>query len=302
MAYNPNLLDGMTIFAEVVDAGSFTQAAAHTGHSTSYISKEINKLEGRLGVRLMNRTTRSLSLTPEGQLYYQQCQQIISDAEEARLALMGQQLKPSGTLRVSCLTSLDMNLLQTMFSGFLTRFPEVNLELDMSNRKVDLIAEGFDVIVRATPQLEDSSFISRRIMQSQTIIVAAPEYLRQYGVPERPEDIRQHKCICYSYLKQPRLWHFKNQYGKETQVEVDSYIQTNSSAMELSLCKSGHGIVRLPQFMLQDELETGELVELFPDYRQPEVNVYLVYPSRKHLSPKVRAFIDYVAEYLSEDR
>lgn len=300
MAYTANLLDGMAIFHEVVNAGSFTLAASNTGHSTSYISKEINKLEGRLGVRLMNRTTRSLSLTPEGELYFQQCQQIISDAQQAQLALAGQSLTPSGTLRVSCLASLDMNELHDVFSGFLNQYPQVNLELDLSNRKVDLIAEGFDVIVRATPQLDDSSFISRKIMSSRGITVASPDYLQQHGTPQKPEDLRQHKCICYSNLKQPKLWHFKNQYGKETQLEVPCHIMSNSSEMELKLCKSGHGIVRLPKFILKDELETGELVELFTDFQSQEINVYLVYASRKHLSPKVRAFIDYVAQHLGE--
>ena len=300
MAYTPNLLDGMAIFNEVVSAGSFTLAATNTGHSTSYISKEINKLEARLGTRLMNRTTRSLSLTAEGELYYQQCQQIIAEAEQAQLALMGQQLKPSGTLRVSCLASLDINQLEPIFSGFLNTYPDVNLDLDLSNRKVDLIAEGFDVIVRATPQLDDSSFISRKIMSSRDITIASPDYLNKYGTPEKPEDLKKHRCICYSNLKQPKLWSFKNQYGKETQLEVPCHIMSNNSEMELKLCKSGHGVVRIPKFILKGELETGELVELFTDYQPMEINVYLVYPSRKHLSPKVRAFIDYVAQHLGE--
>lgn len=302
MTYNPNLLDGLSIFNEVVSAGSFTLAAHNTGHSTSHISKEINKLEERLKVRLMQRTTRSLSLTPEGELFHQQCLQIIADAQQAQNALLGQQSTPTGTLRVSSLSSLHKCLMEELFSEFLLRYPEINLELEITNRKVDMVSEGFDVIIRGTPQLEDSSFISKCIMQSKGITLASPEYLARRGIPERPEDLKDHDCITYSYLKQPKLWTFKNQYGKETQLEVSSRIQSNSSEMELALCKAGHGIVRLPEFTLQDELETGSLVKLFPDYQEMSINVFMVYPSRQHLSPKVRAFIDFVSNFLEQEK
>ena len=304
MSYNARLLDGMLIFVEVVNAGSFTQAADNTGHSTSHISKEINKLEERLGVRLMNRTTRSQSLTPEGELYFQQCQQIISEATQAQQAMMGQQLEPTGTLRISCPASFGEAQMQPVFSGFLQRYPQVALELDVSNRKVDVIAEGFDVVIRATPQLEDSSLISRRVMTSQGITVASPQYLQRKGTPERPEELSQqhqahHECITYSHLKQPKLWDYQNQYGKDIQVEVGSRVLTNSSDMILSLCRDGQGIARIPAFLLTDELERGSLVELFCDHQRFPIDVFLIYPSRKHMSSKVRAFIDFVAEALS---
>jgi DNA-binding transcriptional LysR family regulator len=305
MNYHPQLLDGLQIFVEVVKAGSFTEAADNTGHSTSYISKEITKLEERLGVRLMNRTTRSLNLTPEGEVYVQQCQQLISDAIQAQNLLMGQQLEPSGTLRVSCPASFGIVQMQDLFADFLRSYPKVRLDLDLSNRKVDMIGEGFDVIVRATPKLEDSSLISRRVMTSRAVTFAAPAYLQQYGTPLHPEELAHdrpnpHQCITYSYLKQPRLWDFVNQYGKPTTVEVSSRISSNSSEMELSLCRQGMGIARMPAFMLTGELERGELVELFSDFRPMAIDIYLIYPSRKHMSSKVRAFIDFVADRLGE--
>ena len=296
MPYNPSLLDGVVIFNEVITAGSFTKAADNTGHSTSYISKEINKLEARLGVRLMNRTTRSLSLTPEGELYFQQSQQLISDAEQLQRTLDGHQQNPSGLLKISCLSSLDTHFIQSVFSDFLDLYPDIRLELDISNRKVDMIAEGFDLVVRGTPSLEDSSLISKRLLSARGAVVAAPKYLKAKGIPEVPEDLKHHDCITFSYLKQPRHWPFKNQYGKETVVEVRSKIHSNSSEMELALCVAGQGIVRLPSFMLRDELDTGALVELFPDYQHLAIDIYLVYPSRKHVSAKVRAFIDFISE------
>lgn len=296
MAYNPQLLDGIVVFTEVVKHGSFTLAAQHTGHSTSYISKEINKLEARLGVRLMNRTTRSLRLTTEGELYFQQCELIIGEANQTELALSGQQLDPVGTLRISCPIGLGVSKMQTIFTDFMALYPQVDLELDLSNRKVDMIAEGFDVIVRATEHLEDSSLICKRILQSRGITLASPSYLKKFGTPEIPEDLKDHKCITYSHLKQPKVWEYKNQYGKRIQVDIKSRVLTNSSELKLAFCKSGQGITQLPLFALQDELASGELVELFCDYQPKNIDVFLIYPSRRHMSSKVRSFIDFVSE------
>lgn len=300
MSYNADLLDGMVIFAEVINAGSFTKAADNTGHSTSYISKEINRLEERLGVRLMNRTTRTQHLTAEGELFYQQCQQIIAEANEVQNALMGHQLQPTGTLRISCPPSLAVARMRHIFAGFLVEYPQVDLELDMNNRKVDVVADGFDVVVRATPQLEDSSLISRKIMCSRAVTIASPAYLEKYGTPEKPEDLKHHHCITYSNLKHPRLWQYKNQYGMDIEVEVNSRVSQNSSEMELALCSAGIGIARVPDFLFTDEFDTGELVELFPDYQRSPIDIYLIYPSRKHMSAKVRSFIDYVVKVLEE--
>ncbi len=299
MAFDSQLLDGMVIFNEVVNSSSFTKAADISGHSTSYISKEINKLEARLGVRLMQRTTRSLSLTPEGEVYYQQCQQIIEDAQQAQNLLSGGQAEPQGTLKISCPTSFAMARLQGVFSDFIRQYPKVNLDIDLNNRKVDLIADGFDIAIRATRQLEDSSLISRKIYHSDGIVVAAPSYLKQYGEPKTVADLAHHQAITYSHLKQPDIWQFENAQGETETIKVSSRIQTNSSELEVSLCVSGHGVMLMPRFNFNGELERGELVEVLQDYTHPDISVYLVYPSRKHLSAKVRCFIDFVSEALS---
>ncbi|MDP2609103.1 MULTISPECIES: LysR family transcriptional regulator [unclassified Oceanobacter] len=300
MTYNAHLLDGIIIFAEVVSAGSFTRAADNTGHSTSYISKEIARLEERLGTRLLNRTTRSQHLTAEGRLYYQQCQQIIADVSNAQNALMGQQQQPAGTLKVSCPVSFGMAQMRGIFSDFLQHYPQVGLEIDFNNLKVDIVADGFDVVIRATPQLEDSSLISRRVMRSRAVTLAAPSYLQQYGTPQRPEELAEHHCITYSGLKTPRLWHYRNQYGKDIQVEVNSRVSSNSSEMEISLCLAGHGIVCMPSFLFTNEISSGRLIELFTDYQPMVIDIYLIYPSRKHMSAKVRCFIDFVAGRLAQ--
>jgi len=300
MSTSFKLLEGIVAFVEVVANGSFTKAAEISGHSTSYISKEISKLEERLGIRLLNRTTRSLSLTPEGESYYQQCQQIVNDAEQAEQFMTGQQLKPKGLLRVSCPTNIGLSKLRPVLAKFTSQYKGVQLELELSDRKVDMVAEGYDVVIRASLQLEDSSLISRRFMRSQAITVAAPSYLRKNGLPKKPSDLVHHQTISYAYLKQPKLWMYTDKDGQPTQVNVDSQVVTNSGEMNLALCIAGKGITRIPRFHLTDEIEQGKLVELFEDYPKIDIDVHLVYPSRKHMSSKVRSFIDFVIAELGD--
>lgn len=300
MAYQGNLLDGLVIFCEVVRHGSFTKAASSSGHSTSYISKEINKLESRLGVRLMHRTTRSISLTPEGEVYHQQCLQIIADAQIAEQALTGHQAEPKGLLKISCPVSFGLSRLRPIMAKFMELYPQVTLDIDLNDRKVDIVGDGFDVVIRATLQLEDSSLISRRLMTTKAITLASPEYLKQHGTPQHPSDLQQHQILTYSNLKNPNLWSYLDKNGEEILVNVESRLTTNSPELELELCVGGQGIIRMPMFNLTDEIESGKLVPILTEYEKSEVNVYLVYASRKHMAAKVRVFIDFVLEHLGQ--
>ncbi|WP_372880596.1 LysR family transcriptional regulator [Psychromonas sp.] len=300
MAIKNKLFDGIVIFVHVVKSGSFTLAADVSGHSTSYISKEVNKLEARLGVRLLHRTTRSLSLTPEGKLYFQLCQQIIEDADQAENAITGNQGEPQGRLRISSPISYGLSNLSPVLSRFTEKYQKIQLELELNDRKVDLISDGFDVVIRATQHLEDSSLISRRITQSEALVLASPGYLAKHGVPKHPYELSQHKIICYSNLKQPNIWLFQDHNGDSIQVHVKSQVLTNNSTLEIALAVADQGIFRVPRFALKDELETGTLVELFSDWPKPPIGVYMVYPSRKHMSAKVRSFIDFVMQELGD--
>ncbi|MGF1786019.1 LysR family transcriptional regulator [Photobacterium swingsii] len=300
MAFNAHLLDGMIIFVEVVNSGSFTKAADSSGHSTSYISKEINKLEERLGVRLLHRTTRSLSLTSEGEIYFQQCQQLLFDAEQAELAMTGGQVEPRGLLRISCPISLGISRVRPVVAKYMAQYPEVNLELDLNDRRVDMVAEGFDLLIRASANIEDSSLICRPIFQSHSITLASPEYLKRYGTPSYPSDLANHRCISYSNLKTPNVWQFTDQDNQHHSVQVQSKVLTNSSEMELGLCLAGQGITRLPKFNLGSEIERGLLIPLFTDFKLQTINVYMMYPSRKHMSSKVRSFIDFILHELGD--
>lgn len=300
MAFDSRLLDGVVIFAEVATKGSFTQAARNSGHSTSYISKEINKLEARLGVRLLHRTTRSLSLTPEGEAYLQQCQQIIQDAQQAENTLGGGKQEPSGGLRVSCPISFGLSRVRPVLASFMEQYPKVSLDLDLNDRKVDLVAEGFDVVIRGTGQMEDSSLISRRLLQSRILTVASPGYLQKYGTPTAPADLESHQAITYSYMKHPNLWVYQGEENTSHRVQVQSRVVTNSSEMELALCLAGQGIIRLPDFYFKGEIERGDVVELFQNLPPQYIDLYLMYPSRKHMSLKVRSFIDFVIRELGD--
>jgi len=292
------LFDGIIIFTQVVKCGSFFKAAEVTGHSNSYISKTINKLEARLAVRLLNRTTRSLSLTPEGKVYFEQCQQLVLDAEDALGLLSQSHVQPKGLLKISCPVAFAQGYLQDFLSKYLLRYPEVELQLDLNDRRVDLIQGGFDLVIRATDQLEESSFICRKIYSCKSYTVATRDYLQRFGRPIKPEELIEHQCLCYSNLKTPKRWHYVEPNGHEIQVDVSAKLLCNSAQMELAMVKAGHGVCRLPEFAMEQEIKDNSLEILFSDYPPPIINVYAIYPSRQHLSPKVRCFIDLLVEHM----
>jgi DNA-binding transcriptional LysR family regulator len=290
------LFDGMVIFTQVVTSGSFSAAAIATNHSNSYISKEINKLEARVGVRLLNRTTRSISLTPEGQSYFEQCQQLVLDAQDAVSLLKQSHIEPKGLLKVSCPTSFAESHLQEVLSDFIQQYPEVNLVLDLNDRQVDLVQDGFDLVIRATDKLAESSLVCRKIYSCKSYTVASHDYLKRFGIPLTPEQLSEHQCICYSNLKQPSKWAFRQSGRADVHVDVNTKLLCNSASMELAMVLSGHGICRLPEFVMEQALEENKLAILFPEYNSPTIDVYAIYPSRKHLSPKVRCFIDLLVQ------
>lgn len=299
MTRNTNLFDGIVIFHQVVTSGSFTAAAQISNHSTSYISKEINKLEARLGVRLLNRTTRSISLTPEGKLYFEQCEQLIEDAESSLLDINQNHKEPRGTLKISCPISFGLDYLQPILSDYLKANPKISLDIDFNDRHVDVVQDGYDLVIRATRELNESSLIYRKIYSCQSYTIASHQYLKTHGKPTSPEQLSQHQCICYSNLKNPNRWQYDKKDGSSIYVDVQQHILCNSSQMELAMVIAGHGICRLPGFCLDTALQSGELEVLFPDYIETEINVYALYPSRKHISAKVRSFIDLLVSALN---
>ncbi|OBU22969.1 LysR family transcriptional regulator [Photobacterium aquimaris] len=289
---NNKLFDGIIIFAQVVKSGGFSAAAEVLGYSNSHISKEINKLEARLGVRLLNRTTRSLALTPEGEAYYQECTQLIIDAEQALGLISQDNLNPRGTLKISCPVWLGTTYLQQIFSDYLALYPDMQLDIDLNDKTVDVVADGYDLAIRASVALTESSIICKRLFSSPICTVAAPSYLQKYGVPKHPSELIHHQCLCYSNLKKSNQWQYTAVDDKPFNVDVQQKLRCNSVPMMVAMAVCGVGICHIPKFYIESEVENGELVALLPEYDRTLVNVYVVYPSRKHLSAKVRRFIE----------
>jgi len=201
MGFNAKLLDGLVIFVEVINAGSFTNAAINSGHSTSYISKQINKLEERLGVRLLNRTTRSISLTEEGLVYFQHCEQLINAAQQNEDAIVGRQIEPQGLLTISMPTGFALAKIRPILAEFISLYPKIEVDFELNDRKIDLINDGFDLAIRAANKLDDSTLICKRFMSCHSLIVASPAYLQMHGTPSHPSELVNHKTISYSYIK-----------------------------------------------------------------------------------------------------
>jgi len=297
MTFNSALLDGIVIFVEVVEAGGFTAAARKLNHSASHISKEIGRLEERLDTRLLNRTTRSISLTEVGRAYYDKCRQIVADADDAENSLASAHDTPSGLLRVSAPVSLTHFYLNTLLPQFLNDQPKVVLDIEVNDRIIDIVADGFDVVIR-TGSLADSDLIAVKIMESTSVTVVAPDYLARNGAPEHPGDLIDHTCIAYAYKQLTTRWEYPDADGSTIGVNIAPRAICNSAETELALAKAGVGITQLPSFACAAELEGGALVQILAEYQKPPTGIYAVYPARAHLSAKVRVFVDFLVERL----
>ncbi len=289
-----DVLDGMAVFVGVINAGSFTAAAHALGHSTSYVSKEITRLEKRLGSRLLNRTTRTISLTDTGRAFYERTSQIVIDAENAERSINQLQEKPSGLLRINVPGSFATNYLLDVLPQFMHRYPEVKLEVEFNDRLIDVVAEGYDVVIRVG-DIKNSNLVARKFTSSRGGSCGSPDYLKRKGCPKLAEDLVQHDCIAYSLLPTPTQWVFHKD-GVRTNVTVDPRAMCNSSIIEVAMVANGIGITRLPLFTCEKEVANGELKIILEDYDQMQFDVYAVYPHRQYLTAKVRAFVDFVVD------
>ena len=282
-------------FAKVVETGSFARAAERLGVSVSAVSRQVADLEAHLDSRLLNRTTRRLSLTESGRVFYERCVQLLADLEEAEQSAHAGTLKPRGTLRLTCGTTFGVRHLAPAMVGFIERFPEMRLDLELSDRAVDLVDEGFDVAVRIG-NVGSQNLVGRKIGETRLICCASPAYLARHGEPKQPEDLSRHACLTYEYASQKNLWAFRDRTGRERSVRVSGPVHGNSGAMLSALAKAGLGVIVAPDFQVGPEVRDGRLTRILRAFELAPINIYVVYPSRRHLSAKVRAF----AEFLSE--
>jgi DNA-binding transcriptional LysR family regulator len=288
-------LTDIAIFCRVVDTGSFTKAAEQLQLSRALISKSISRLEARLGARLLNRTTRRLSLTEAGATLFEASHGALDQIEEAELAIAQLQTEPRGVLKVSVPMTFGMLHIAPVIPEFLARHPGITLEMRMDDRLVDLVAEGFDFAIRIA-SLNDSTLVARRLAPCRFVVCGSPAYFDRYGVPQTPDDLREHNCIIYLYSQPPNVWRFIGLDGVEVPVPVRGNLRVNNGIVEREAAVRGLGVTISPTFHMGELIRDGQLQVVLADYRASEVSIYAVYPQRKYLSPKVRAFIEFLAE------
>ena len=286
----------MRVFAAVVDAGSFVGAADELDMSKAAVSRIVSELEARLGVRLLHRTTRRLSLTTEGEVFVDRCRELLAAVGEAEAEVSERSGQAVGVLKISAPVSFGVLRLAPLWGGFLAAHPQIQLDITLSDRVVDLVDEGFDLAVRIA-RLESSSLVSRRLSATRMVLCASPEYLRKHGTPRNPSALAGHTVLAYSLLAAGDTWEFQGPDGPVA-VKVRPRMHTNSGDTCRAVALDHKGIVLQPSFLVGEDLQAGRLVELLPDYRSHELGVYAVYPTRKHVLPKVRLLIDYLAQAL----
>jgi DNA-binding transcriptional LysR family regulator len=285
----------MQVFARVVEHGSFAKAAERLSISTSACSRYVADLEAHLDVRLLNRTTRRLSLTESGQTFYERCVQVLTDLAEAEQSAAMSTARPRGTLKLTCGISFGVRHVARLVGMFVARHPEVRFDVQLSDRFVDLVEEGFDLAIRIG-ESPTQNLIARKLGETRLVPCAAPEYLRERGAPATPADLAQHACLTYEYLPQRGTWRFQDRAGGEHAVRVAGPVHANNGDLLAAAAVEGIGIAMEPDFIVDADVAAGRLVRVLPDYVPAPTNVYAVYPSRRHLSAKVRAFVDFLAE------
>jgi DNA-binding transcriptional LysR family regulator len=293
-----NKLLQMQAFAEVIRSGSFVAAAEALGMSKAAVSRHVGELEARLGVRLLHRTTRRLSLTEEGQVFQARCQEILSSVDEAEDEISSQTGTASGQLRISAPTTYGVRHLAPLWGAFREQHPNVTLDITLADRVVDLIEEGYDLAVRIG-ELANSSLVSRRLASTRIILCASPRYLEMHGTPRHPSDLATHSVLAYSYWSGKDEWRFTGPDGPVA-VRTQPWLTTNSGEICQAVALAHQGVILQPSFVVEDDLAAGRLVELMPEYKSVELGVYAVYPTRKHVPAKVRALIGFLVEALGE--
>jgi DNA-binding transcriptional LysR family regulator len=287
----------MQTFAAVVDAGSFVRAADALGMSKAAVSRHVGELEARLGVRLLHRTTRRLSLTDEGQVFHARCKELLAGMDEAEAEISARSGAASGLLRVNAPVTFGIRHLAPLWGAFRERHPRVELDLTLADRVVDLVEEGYDLAVRIAA-LPSSTLVSRRLASTRMRLCASPGYLAKHGVPQHPGDLAGHAVIAYSYWSTRDEWHFDGPRGR-VGVKTAPCTHTNSGDTCRAMALADQGVILQPGFLVGEDIAAGTLVELMPGYRSIELGIYAVYPTRKHVLPKVRALIDFLAERFS---
>jgi DNA-binding transcriptional LysR family regulator len=270
-------LEGLAVFAKVAELRSFAGAAAELGLSKPTISKAVSRLEGRLGTRLFNRTSRRLALTDAGQQLLERASRMLSEAEAAESEARAQSATPRGRVRLAVPMSFGLREIAPALPEFFAAYPQVSINLHLSDETVDLIGEGFDMALRIAA-LPDSSLLARRLCAVPRALVAAPAYLKAHGTPKHPRELTQHVCLGYAYLPAPDVWRFRNRKGQEVTLRVEGPLRANNADALMPALLAGHGLAVQPEFLIRDELAKKKLVAVMGDWSLPEIALHLVLP------------------------
>jgi DNA-binding transcriptional LysR family regulator len=289
-------LDGIAAFARVVACGSFSAAAERLKLSKSAISAHVQRLEERLGTRLLHRSTRSLSLTEAGAAYYRHCVRILAEAEAAEQAAVALQREPRGTLRISAPDTFGWMHVAPAIPDFLKRYPDLSIDIALSAKHVDLVDEGLDLAIRIGA-LTDSALVVRKLAPSRIVLCAAPGYLRTHGEPDQPQALAAHNCLCASVTPWGNEWRLAAKQ-KEARVVVSGSVRANSAETLRAAALGGLGIASLPSWAIADDLRSGALRRVLAPWELPASAIYAVYPDNRMMSAKVRAFVDHLARHI----
>lgn len=295
-----NIAHGMKVLLQVVDSGSFARAAEALGLSNAAVTRQIGALEHHLGARLLNRTTRRLSLTDAGAEFCARARAVLDMIAEAESCAAEGAARPAGVLRITAPLSFGVLRLADELPGFRARYPELKLDIDLSDRVVDLANEGIDVALRIAASLE-ANLIARRIAPIGLLVCASPGYLRRRGVPSTPADLERHEVLSYKYLWTGDAWTFTDPAGHAAKVRVRPAVHATNGDLLRRLAVADGGIILQPDFLVAEELRRGRLVRVLEEYRAMEFSLYAVYLSHQHLPVRVRVFIDYLIERFGGD-
>ncbi|EGK72347.1 Uncharacterized HTH-type transcriptional regulator yhjC [Methyloversatilis universalis FAM5] len=286
----------MQVFVRVVDSNSFTRAADSLGLPRATVTTAVQQLENLLQVRLLNRTTRRISLTPDGAAYYERCARILADVEEAETSFREVSRGPRGKLRIDVPPPIGRLVLIPRMCEFHSRYPDIELAIGMGDRPVDLVRESVDCVIRVG-ELQDSSLVGRRIGTMETVTCASPDYIDRHGEPRVLADLQHHRAVHYFSSRTGRIYDLDFVVeGEVTEVKVPGKVSVNDSDAYVASGLQGFGLIQPPRFMVQAHLQSGALREVLPQWRPSSMPISVVYPHNRHLSPKVRAFVDWAAE------
>jgi len=293
MLYN---WEGIAEFVTVAETESFTLAAKKLGISTAHVSRQVSALEARLATKLLQRTTRKVSITEAGTLYYQRCRQLLDDLQDAEHALNDLHSKPTGKLKITAPITYGEQTIAPLINNFISRYPELEVELHLSNQKMDLVGEGYDLAIRQG-QLQDSSMMAKRLASRTLYVCATPAYLAKFGQPSTLAELNQHNCLQGSLDH----WRFQDK-GKARNIHVSGNLRCNSGRALADAALKDVGIVQLPGEYVLNSIHNGQLVALLDEYRAPIEGVWAIYPHNRNLLPKVRMLIDYLDQQLSQQQ